>query len=45
MILDLAIRANCPYIVTYNIRDFTGADQFGIQAANAPEFLKTIEVI
>lgn len=45
MILDLAVRANCPYIVTYNIRDFTGADQFGIQAVNAPEFLKTIEVI
>jgi putative PIN family toxin of toxin-antitoxin system len=44
MILDLAVRANCQYIVTYNIRDFTGVNQFGIQAVNALEFLKTIEV-
>jgi len=45
MILDLAVRANCQYIVTYNIRDFTGVTQFGIQAISAQEFLKTIEVI
>lgn len=45
MILDLAVRANCQYIVTYNIRDFTGVSQFGVQAINAQEFLKKIEVI
>jgi predicted nucleic acid-binding protein len=45
MILDLAVRANCQYIVTYNIRDFTGVNQFGIHAVTAREFLKTIEVI
>jgi putative PIN family toxin of toxin-antitoxin system len=39
MILDLAVLANCQYIVTYNIRDFSGVNQFGIQAINAKEFL------
>jgi len=45
MILDLAVRANCQYIVTYNIRDFIGVNQFGIKAVTAKEFLKIIEVI
>lgn len=45
MILDLAVRANCRYIVTYNTRDFTGVNKFGIQALTAQEFLKTIEVL
>lgn len=45
MLLDLAVRAHCQYIVTYNTRDFTGVTQFGIQAVTAQEFLKIIEVI
>ena len=45
MILDLAVRANCRHIVTYNTRDFSGVNQFGIQVATAQEFLKEIEVI
>jgi putative PIN family toxin of toxin-antitoxin system len=45
MILDLAVRANCRYIVTYNTRDFSGVNKFGIQAVTAQEFLKIIEVI
>jgi len=45
MILDLAVRANCRHIVTYNTRDFFGVNQFGIQVATAQEFLKEIEVI
>lgn len=45
MILDLAVRANCQYIVTYNTRDFTGINKFGIIALTAKEFLKSIEVI
>jgi len=45
MILDLAVRANCNYIVTYNTRDFSGVNQFGIKVVTAKEFLKTIEVI
>ena len=45
VILDLAVRANCHYIITYNTRDFSGVNQFGIQVVTAQEFLKTIEVI
>jgi len=45
MILDVAVRANCEFIVTYNKRDFTGVNQFGINVVTAQEFLKLIEVI
>jgi putative PIN family toxin of toxin-antitoxin system len=45
MILDLAVHANCQYVVTYNTRDFIGVNQFGIQAVTAKDFLKIIEVI
>ena len=45
MILDLAVRSHSQYIITYNTRDFTGVNKFGIQAITAQEFLKTIEVI
>jgi len=45
MILDLAVRANCQYIVTYNIRDFTDVNQFGIKPVTVKEFLQSIEVI
>lgn len=45
MILDLAVRANCQYIVTYNIRDFFGINKFGIEAITAQDFLKKLEVI
>lgn len=42
MILELAIQANCRYIITYNKRDFKGIGQFGIKAITSKEFLKTI---
>jgi putative PIN family toxin of toxin-antitoxin system len=31
MILELAVAAACQAIVTFNVRDFTGSDQFGIR--------------
>lgn len=43
MILELAVRAGCQYIVTYNKRDFEGVDKFGIQLATAKEFLQIIK--
>jgi len=45
MILELAVRAGCQYIVTYNKRDFKGVDQFGIELATAKEFLQIIKEI
>jgi hypothetical protein len=43
MILELAARAECQYIVTNNKRDFRGVDQFGIELATAKEFLQIIK--
>lgn len=43
MILELAVRANCEYIVTYNKADFQGVDKFDIKLATAKEFLQTIQ--
>jgi putative PIN family toxin of toxin-antitoxin system len=42
MLLELAIKANCQYIITYNKRDFQSADKFGIELATAKEFLQLI---
>ena len=43
LILELAVRANCKYIVTYNKPDFDGVAEFGILAVTAREYLKIIE--
>jgi len=42
MILELAVKSNCQYIVTYNKSDFSETDKFGIRLANAKEFLQII---
>jgi putative PIN family toxin of toxin-antitoxin system len=42
MVLELAVAAGCDYIVTYNQRDFQGAEQFNIQVVTAKEFLQVI---
>jgi putative PIN family toxin of toxin-antitoxin system len=40
LILELAVKANCLYIVTYNKQDFIGVDAFGIKIVDAREFLQ-----
>lgn len=42
MVLELAVAAGCDYIVTYNEKDFVGAEKFGVQVLNAKEFLRKI---
>jgi putative PIN family toxin of toxin-antitoxin system len=42
MVLELAVTAGCPYIVTYNISDFKPAKKFGIQAITPKEFLQAL---
>ncbi len=42
MVLELAVRANCQYIITYNKQDFKLISRFGIEAITAKEFLETI---
>ena len=39
MVLELAVSANCEFIVTYNRRDFAGAEQFGVNIITPSEFL------
>ena len=42
MVLELAVAANCGFIVTFNKRDFHGAEKFGIRVLTPNEFLKQI---
>lgn len=42
MVLELAVAANCDFIVTYNKRDFRGAERFGLRVVTPKEFLKEI---
>lgn len=39
-VLELAVSAQCEYIVTYNISDFEGSNEFGVQAITPKEFLQ-----
>lgn len=40
MVLELAVTADCNYIVTYNANDFKGIENFGVQAITPKDFLK-----
>ena len=40
MILELAVEAECDFIVTYNVSDFNGAEQFGVGVITPHELLK-----
>ena len=42
MVLELAVAAECEYIVTYNRKDFSGAERFGISIVSSLEFLQAI---
>ena len=42
MVLELAVTANCNYILTYNVKDFKGSDNFGIRAITPKAFLEMV---
>ncbi len=42
MVLELAVEANCSYIVTFNLKDFRGVETFGIKAILPADFLRLI---
>ena len=42
MVLEVAVAANCDCIVTYNKKDFRGAERFAIRVLTPREFLKEI---
>jgi putative PIN family toxin of toxin-antitoxin system len=43
MILELAIAARANFIVTHNVRDFAGAERFGVGVLTPAEFLRKLE--
>ncbi|WP_434684161.1 putative toxin-antitoxin system toxin component, PIN family [Pseudanabaena minima] len=42
MVLELAVKARCESIITYNTRDFAGVEQFGLKTLEPSEFLRLI---
>ena len=42
MVLELAVEATCTYIVTHNIKDFSGCDMFGVQGVRPGRFLRLL---
>ena len=41
-VLELAVAAECDYVVTFNRRDFVGTEAFGIQVLSPRELLAVI---
>ena len=39
LVLELAVASQCHYIITFNLRDFTGIERFGVGALHPQEFL------
>ena len=44
-ILERAVKAQCEAIITYNVRDFSGVERFGIRAIDPQAFLREVGVI
>lgn len=43
MVLELAVAARCTYILTHNLKDFRGAESFGIVAMTPGDFHRLIQ--
>jgi len=44
-VLELAVEAGCDVIITYNQRDFSGIERFGLRSLTPRQFLRLIEVL
>jgi putative PIN family toxin of toxin-antitoxin system len=42
MVLEVAVESESEFIVTHNVRDFTGIEQFGLQATTPKQLLEKI---
>lgn len=42
MILELAVAAECDTIITFNLKDFSGVEAFGLQVITPTDFLRQI---
>jgi len=45
MVLELAVTAECDFIVTFNQSDFAGVEQFGLKTLTPKAFLQKIGVV
>lgn len=45
MVLEVAVAGGCDVIVTYNVGDFGGAEQFGIRVIRPLDFLREIGIL
>ena len=45
MVLEVAVKAGCQYIVTFNRRDFAGIEQFALEVVTPGEFLKNEGIV
>lgn len=45
MVLEVAVAGGCDTIVTYNIGDFSGAQQFGIRVVTPLNFLRDLGIL
>jgi putative PIN family toxin of toxin-antitoxin system len=45
MLLELAVAAGCRSIITYNLRDFVGAEKFGVSVLEPGPFLSNLGVL
>ncbi len=43
MVLEVAVEGECGFIVTHNVRDFAGAEKFGLEVVRPGEFLRRLE--
>ena len=39
MVLEVAVEAGCTHLITFNLRDFAGIEQFGLRAITPAQFL------
>ena len=42
MVLELAVAAQCDFVVTYNMRDFVGVERFALRVIEPGAFLRHI---
>ena len=41
MVLEVAVAAACPHLVTHNVRDFAGSGRYGVRIYTPQEWLTT----
>jgi putative PIN family toxin of toxin-antitoxin system len=40
LVLELAVAAGCPYILTHNVKDYAGSKEFGVEALSPAAYLR-----